>query len=150
MNKAFVREPEADSGKCCPRCGTLGVAVSNGPLDTHVAPAFRPTIADAAWYCPFTRCEVAYFDAFDRVIMLEQLAGPIYPYDLDAPICACFGLTYDDVEADVQEGFPRRVRELLAKSKSDQARCGVLAADGQSCLREVQQLYMKLRNASSG
>ena len=37
------------------------------------------------------------------------------------------------------------MRELLAKSKSDQARCAVLSASGQCCMPEVQRYYMKHR-----
>jgi Zinc binding domain len=145
MNKAFVREPEADDRGYCPRCGTLGVRVSHGPLDTHIQPEHRAQIADSAWYCPYARCDVAYFDAFERCIAVKELVGPVYPYELDAPICACFGLTYDDVEADAHSDVPIRIRGLLEKSKSDAARCGSLAVDGQCCIREVQQLFMKLR-----
>ena len=145
MNKAFVREPEFEGPGYCPRCGTQGLKVSSGPLDTHIRPEFRQKIAESGAYCGYGRCEVAYFDSFDSVILLSELNGPLYPYDLDVPICACFGLTYDDVEADVREGVPHRIRALLVQSKSPQAHCGTLAADGQSCLREVQRLYMKLR-----
>ncbi|MDA0659186.1 MAG: hypothetical protein O2931_06050 [Planctomycetota bacterium] len=147
MNKAFVREPELEGPGYCPRCGTQGTMVSSGPLDTYIRAEFRQKISDSGSYCGYSRCEVAYFDSFDSVIMLSELKGPLYPYDLDVPICACFGLTYDDVEADVQDGEPHRIRALLDRSKSPQARCGTLAADGTCCLREVQRLYMKLRSS---
>jgi hypothetical protein len=65
-------------------------------------------------------------------------------------LCECFGLTHDDIEADVEEGTPRRVRELLAKSQTPAARCAVLAASGRCCMPEVQRYYMKLRQAASG
>ncbi len=38
-----------------------------------------------------------------------------------------------------------RIRDLLEKSKSDQAHCQCLAPDGRSCMGAVQELYMKLR-----
>jgi hypothetical protein len=62
-------------------------------------------------------------------------------------MCACFGLGYDDVEADVREGTPTRIRNLLARSQSSDARCHELAADGQSRMSAVQELYFKLRSA---
>jgi hypothetical protein len=145
MNKAFVREPESDGRAYCPRCGSLGIPVEHGPLDAHIRPESRNKLGDTAWYCNFARCEVAYFNLFDAVVQLDELKAPLYPYDLDAPICACFGLTYDDVEADVQGGSPTRVRKLLAKSKSPGAQCGSLAADGRCCMTAVQELYMRLR-----
>jgi len=148
MNKAFVREPEDDGRAYCPRCGNLGLPVGSGPLDTHISPESRAKMHDAAWFCGFSRCDVAYFNLFDAVVLMDELKAPVYPYDPNAPICACFGLTYDHVEADVREGQPTRIRELLAKSKTDAAQCHTRAADGRTCLSAVQELYMRLRQSS--
>ena len=70
--------------------------------------------------------------------------APVYPKDLDAPICACFGLDYDDVAADAAEGTPTRIRANLAQAKTA-ARCEELAADGRNCLGAIQELYQRLR-----
>jgi hypothetical protein len=148
MNKAFVREPESDGRAYCPRCATLGVPVSAGPLNTHIKPDARPKMHDSAWFCNFPRCEVAYFNEFDQVVTADELITPVYPKDLNAPLCACFGLTYDDVEADAADTQPTRIRQLLAKSKSPEAHCATLAADGRCCMSTVQELYMKLRARS--
>ena len=148
MNKAFVREPEFDGRLHCPRCGMLGVPVGAGPLDTHIRTSARVKLRDAAWYCPAGQCEVAYFNQFEMVVMISELRGPVYPKDLDAPLCACFGFSYDDVVADVRDGIPTRIRELLEKSKSSAAHCQSHAVDGQCCLREVQRLYLQLRGGS--
>ncbi len=150
MNKAFVREPEFDGRLHCPRCGTLGVAVGPEPLDRYIRAESRGKMQEAAWFCPFPRCEVAYFNQLEVVVLTNELTMPVYPKDYDAPICACFGLTYGDVEADVKEGQPTRIRALLAKSKSPAARCRELAADGRSCMSTVQELYMRLRGPSDG
>ena len=144
MNKAFVREPDADGRVLCPRCGTPGTPVGTGPLDTHIQASVRSRMADSAWYCSQPVCEVAYFNMFEQSVLVTELRSPVYPYDIDAPICACFGLTWDDVDADSRDSAPLRIRGLLAKSKSPEARCQLLAVDGQCCIREVQQLYMKL------
>jgi len=149
MNKAFVKEPEFDGRAFCPRCGTLGVPVGEGPLDAHIRPESRMKMQDVAWFCGFARCEVTYFNIFEAVVMVDELKSSVYPKDLDAPICACFGLTYDDVEADLTEPQPTRIRALLAKSKTAAARCHTLAVDGQCCMKTVQELYMKLRSARS-
>ncbi len=150
MNKAFVREPDDDGRAYCPRCGSLGIPVESGPLDTHIRPASRSKMRDAAWFCNYPRCDVAYFNQFDAVVLTHELRRPIYPKDAGAPICACFGFTYDDVVADVDEGTPTRIRALLAKSKSTDAGCHTLAADGRCCLGAVQELYMKLRSQGEG
>jgi hypothetical protein len=148
MNKAFVREPEDDGRAYCPRCKSLGAAVESGPLDTHIRPESRGKIRDAAWFCGFSRCEVAYFNQFGAIVTMDELKAPVYPYDPNAPICACFGLTYDDVEADIRDLVPARIRELLGKSKSPAANCQTLAPDGRCCMSAVQELYMRLRSAS--
>ena len=145
MNKAFVREPEDDGRAYCPRCRSLGTAVESGPLDTHIRPESRAAMHDAAWFCSFPRCVVAYFNQFDAIVTVDELKGTIYPKDLNAPICPCFGFTYDDVVADVDDTQPTRIRELLAKSKTPEARCRTLAPDGRCCMTAVQELYMRLR-----
>ena len=146
MNKAFVKEPDADARVMCPKCGTIGTAVGIGPLDTHVRAEARSRISDSAWCCGNSDCSVVYFNLFDQTVTTDELKQPVYPYDLDAPICACFGFTYDDVDQDSRDTIPHRIRELVTKSKSPDARCQAFAVDGQCCLREVQRLYFKLRS----
>jgi hypothetical protein len=146
MNKAFVREAEFDGRAYCPRCGTQGSPVGTGPPDAHLRPEARRKLQDSAWYCSYARCDVVYFNLLETVATVDELAAPVYPYDLDAPLCACFGFRYDEIDADVRDGVPSRIRQLLARSQSSEARCHELAVDGQCCMREVQRLYMKLRS----
>jgi hypothetical protein len=143
MNKAFVREPEFDGRAYCPHCGSLGIEVNNATLDRHVQEQSRSRLGDSAWFCEYARCDVVYFDLFEQFVAVDQLQSTVYPKDPAAPICACFGFTLEDIEADVGDGTPTRIRELLAKSKSDDAQCLTLAADGRCCMREVQRLYMR-------
>jgi hypothetical protein len=149
MNKAFVREPESDGRQHCPRCGALGIPVGAAPLDKYIRSESRTKMREAAWFCNFPRCEVAYFNEFEEMVFVDELNTPVYPKDFDAPLCACFGLSYSDIEADVREGKPTRIRELLAKSKSPDARCQSLSAEGRSCIGAVQELYMRLRGQPS-
>jgi hypothetical protein len=148
MNKAFIKEEEFDANVDCPHCGTPGQAVWDGPLNTHIAAGSRSKLGDSGWFCKVARCEVAYFDRAGRFVTIDELKAPVYPKDLDAPMCACFGLTYDDVDADVREGTPTRVRALLARSKTPEARCQTLAADGRCCMAAVQELYLRLKARS--
>ena len=117
-------------------------------LDHHVDAESRAAIGDIGWFCNFPKCDVGYFDQFERVIRTDQLRHPVYPKDPRAAICPCFGFTADDVDAAIQQRSPAPIRELLAKSKSKEARCGILAPDGQCCMREVQRLY--IRGTSGG
>lgn len=144
MNKAFVRESDS-TDVLCPRCQAAGIDVPRVTLASHApAEALRP-LAATAFFCPTPTCPVAYFDAFEAQVPVADLVRPVYPKDAAAPLCPCFGLTRDDVEADVAEGVPRRIRELLAKSKSPAAHCADASPTGRCCMPEVQRYYFKIR-----
>ena len=147
MNKAFVREPDADARVTCPRCGSVGNTVGNGPIELYVPPGLRDQMRNAAWCCSNSACEVVYYNMFEQTVRASDLVTPVYPYDPDAPICACFGFTLQDVEAEADEAQPLRIRALLARSQSSEARCQAVAVDGCCCVREVQRLYMKLKSS---
>jgi len=144
MNKAFVREPEPGA-EYCPRCGSLGEPVGKETLESFLPADARGRLSEFACFCPFPRCDVAYFDSFDRIVTVDLLVRPVYPKDASAPLCGCFGLTEEDIEKDIEEGGVERVRAVVAKAKSDEARCAHLAANGRSCIPEVQKYYMKRR-----
>jgi hypothetical protein len=146
MNKAFVRESDS-TDVLCPRCGAVGIDALGSAVASHVPIEARRSLSATAYFCPTPTCPVAYFDAFEAQVAVEALAQPVHPKDPAAPLCACFGLTRDDVEADVAEGVPRRIRELLAKSKSDEARCETASPTGRSCLPDVQRYYFRLRES---
>jgi hypothetical protein len=144
MNKAFVREPDS-TADYCPRCGAQGQPVGREAMEHYVRPEQLRAVSDPAAFCPTPTCAVAYFDAFERTILVSELTQPAYPKDPDAPICACFGLTRRDIEADVREGVVTRVRAILDKSKTPAARCATAAANGQCCVGYVQKYYMQCR-----
>jgi hypothetical protein len=144
MNKAFVREPDV-TDVLCPRCGAAGIGTLRAAFETHVPAEIRRPMAASVYFCPTPTCPVAYFDAFEATVPTEALVAAVYPKDPVAPLCACFGLTQEDVAADVAEGTPTRIRALLAKSKTSAARCEELSPTGRSCIPEVQKCYVKLR-----
>ncbi|HVX16001.1 MAG TPA: hypothetical protein VHC22_32755 [Pirellulales bacterium] len=148
MNKAFVREPDDTGAANCPRCGSLGVAVGNATLVGQLEADDRRHLPESAYYCPYPRCEVGYFDRFDRWVAAEKLLHPAYPKDSGAPICPCFDFGTEEIDADVRERGTRRVKELLARTKSPQARCITLSPSGQCCMPEVQRYFMRLREES--
>ena len=147
MNKAFVREPDDTGQLHCPACGSLGIAVVRETWQSHLVEAPASGLTDAAFFCPYHKCDVVYFDMFDRKIRTDALRHGVYPKDPQAPLCGCFGLTRQDVEADVREGVVTRVRNVLEKAKSPQARCRTMSASGQPCVGDVQRYYMKAREA---
>jgi hypothetical protein len=148
MNKAFVREPEDTGQAKCPQCGSLGVSVRQETLASFLSEDSRRELADTAFFCPFARCEVAYFDVFERTARTDAVNRPIYPKDPEAPICGCFGLTTDEIERDLSEGVVTRVKALLARAKTPEASCLTHSASGQCCVSEVQRYYMRRRGAT--
>jgi hypothetical protein len=145
MNKAFVREPDDTGTAKCSQCGSLGIAVGSATLAAQLSPDDRRQLPESAYYCPYPRCEVGYFDQFDRWVASDRLLHPSYPKDVAAPICPCFGFTCEEIEADVREQGTRRVKELLAKTKSPEARCLTMSPSGECCMAEVQRYFMRLR-----
>ena len=146
MNKAFVREPD-QTAEYCPRCGAQGESVGSETLETYLSVEQRGRVSPRANFCPSPRCAVAYFDGFERVILAADLGRAVFPKDPDAPICACFGLTREEIEQDVAEGVATRTRAILEKAKSAEAHCARLAANGRSCVAYVQKYYMQCLQA---
>ena len=146
MNKAFVREPDDDGQQHCPKCGSIGIAVSEQTLNAHLTVEAMAELGEPSFYCPFPRCDVAYFDLFDRTAPVAGLLDAAYPKDPTAPLCRCFGLTIDDVEKDVREGTVERVRAIVERAKSAAAHCHIAAPDGRCCVPEVQRYYLRARD----
>lgn len=143
MNKAFVREPDPSDTLHCPQCGSLGVLVPPATLDAQIQPAKRSQLGATAYYCPFADCKTAYFDAFERSIGVDECVSPLYPKALDAPICACFGFSREEIEADLHEGVVTRTRAAVARAKESTRECIARSATGQSCVAEIQRYYMR-------
>jgi hypothetical protein len=148
VNKAFVKEQDSTEGRC-PRCGSPGTVVYQDTLQAHLAPAALQHLTDSAFFCGQPRCPVVYFDLFDRVVEEAEVTTPVYPKNPAAPLCACFGLTCEDVEEDIREGGVARTRACVENAKTSAARCAVASPSGQSCVAEVQRYYMKLRSQVS-
>jgi len=143
MNKAFVREPDATAALHCPRCGSLGIGVGQVTLDAQITLESRGKVGDTAFFCPFADCKVVYFDEFERQTTIDDCRTAIFPKDADAPMCACFGLTRDDIERDLQENSVERTRAAVLRAKSSEAQCLIKSASGQPCVAEVQRYYMR-------
>ena len=149
MNKAFVREPD-HTADYCPRCGSQGEQVGAEVLMLYLDDEQRRILAEPANFCPSPPCAVAYFDGFERFVLATALSRPVYPKDPKAPVCACFGLTRQDIEQDVDEGVVTRTRAAVEKAKSPVARCAQMAANGRPCVAYVQKYYMECRNERKG
>lgn len=145
MNKAFVREPDS-TADLCPSCGSRGEPVGAETLKAFLTEEQRRAIAESAAFCPSPKCDVVYFDSFERTILAAEIPRPVYPKSPAAPICACFGLTRDDIEQDVREGVTTRTKAVIEKAKTPAARCAEMAANGRPCIAYVQKYYMQCLN----
>lgn len=144
MNKAFMREADGELDRC-PGCGARGVSVGAETLDSQLADSLRGRMGTSAYFCRQERCEIVYFDEFERRLRTTDFDRGIYPKDPQAPICTCFGLCESDVADDVSDGTVRRIREVVDRSKTDAARCRFTAPSGECCVTEVQRVYFRLR-----
>lgn len=145
MNKAFIREPD-QTADYCPRCGSKGQSVGGETLRSFLTQEQLRAVADPANFCPSPKCEVVYFDSFERTVLTSDLQRPVYPKDPAAPICPCSGLTREDIRQDLHDGVTTRVKAVLEKAKSSAAQCRRMAANGQPCVAYVQKYYMQCLN----
>jgi hypothetical protein len=146
MNKAFVRESD-DLGERCPRCNSPGVPVFPETLRAHLSAAQLEGLTASAFFCPFERCDVVYFDLFERTVEQSQLAAPVYPKNPAAPICACFGFCVEEIDEDIRAGGVARTRAAVERARSPEAQCAVKSPAGQSCVAEIQRYYMQHRGS---
>ena len=145
MNKAFCREPDDTRLPRCPRCGAEGVRVEPATLAAHVAPAAADALGEPAYFCGTDTCAVAYFDLLERTVAGDEARGLPWPKDPAGTLCACHGLTADDVDADIAEGTPTRVREVVRRAGLPDAACAARSADGRSCVARVQRHFIRRR-----
>lgn len=150
MNKAFCREPDETRPPRCPRCGSEGARVEPATLAAHVAAAAAERLGDPAYFCGTDSCDVAYFDLLERTVAVAAAAGLPWPKDPAGTLCACHGLTADDVDADIAEGAPTRVREVVRRAGLPDAACASRSADGRSCVARLQRYYVRRRAALGG
>lgn len=149
MNKAFCKEPDQSDRPLCPACGAEGLPVSEPTLLAHLEAADADTLAEPAAWCDTDNCPVAYFDALERSVPVARARGVHWPKDPAGALCACHGLTCDDVDSDLDEGEPTRVRRVIEAAAAPDARCAARSADGRSCVARVQRFWVR-RKAARG
>lgn len=147
MNKAFCKEPEQSGRPLCPTCGAEGSPVTEATLRAHLEPADADSLSEPAAWCDTETCPVGYFDALERVVEVSRARGVHWPKDPTGALCACHGLTVEDVDADLAEGVPTRVRAVVTRASAPGADCAARAADGRSCVARVQRYYVRRMNA---
>jgi hypothetical protein len=149
MNKAFVREPDQTVSRC-PGCQSIGQPVGPQTLNAQLEPGIRKALAESAFFCSESQCDVVYFDDFSGQVTRREFAGPIPIKDVVAPLCSCFGLTRDEIEQDIAEGIVTRTKAAVLQAQSDAARCSTRAPNGRSCVAEIQGYFFKCKQRQSG
>jgi hypothetical protein len=127
----------------------VGGQVGAETLAAHVAAWATESLGEPAYYCGTDSCEVAYFDLLERVVPVAEARGLAWPKDPTGPLCGCHGLTIDDVDADLAEGVPTRVKRVVQQAGQPAAECVTKSPDGRPCVARVQRYYMR-RRAESG
>ena len=150
MNKAFCKEPDDTRPPRCPRCGGEGTRVEPATLAAHVTAGAAAGLGEPAYYCGNDPCQTAYFDLLERVIDVAATHGLPWPKDPAGTLCACHGLTADDVDADIADGVPTRVREVVRRAGLPDAACHTRSADGRSCVARVQRHFIRRRAELGG
>jgi len=142
MNKAFIREPDQFPSRC-PGCQSIGQPVGPDTLNAQLQYDLRSTLAESAYFCPDSLCEVVYFDDYSAIVSRREFNKLIPIKDAEAPICSCFGLRRQDIERDVEEGIVDRTKAAVLKAQSSEARCATLSPNGRSCVNELQCYYLR-------
>ena len=145
MSRAFVKEEETQDPRCPvpPGCGGAGVPVSQLTLAARLRPDAAARFSGAAFFCPVPTCEVAYFDAGGERATRAELVAPVFPKSRGAPLCACFGVTQEQLEELGRRGDKAGMREFLERTASAQARCEQSAADGRCCATEARRVFLR-------
>ena len=143
MYKASFKEPDSSLPPQCPRCGADGLPVGPETLRAHLASDAVQSLGEPASRCATEACPVAYFDLFERSVDADAAHGLYWPKDPAGPLCCCHGLTVDDVDADLAEPVPARVRAVVQKAGQPDAACATKSPDGRPCVARVQRYYMR-------
>jgi Zinc binding domain len=145
MSRAFVKEAETPGPTCPepPGCGGEGTPVSHVTLRARLKPEAAARFADEAFFCPNPACDVAYFDTRLAWVPRTELREPVYPKQAGAPLCACFGVAREAIEALGRANDKVAMRDFLQRAASPEARCETRAADGHSCATEARRVFLR-------
>jgi hypothetical protein len=126
----------------------VGESVGTATLDALLKPECRAKLGESRELLPIGICDVAYFDQFERSVGVTDLLRRSIRRSR-APICACFGSPAKRSKTRSARKVLVQVRGAVERAKSDEARCSQTAANGRSCVAEIQRYYLKCRARKS-
>ena len=66
-----------------------------------------------------------------------------WPKSESAPVCSCFGFTRADIEALVDAKDNASLKQMLARTESEEARCVTKAPNGARCTTSIRRIVME-------
>ena len=118
-------------------------------LEAQLTAEARAPLGGQSFYCVNPACRMAYFNAWGAAVTADLLKSPAWPKHPDGPICPCFGITAEEIQADAREGKKERVRNLVEDAKGSEARCRERCPDGRPCLPRVLRLFRETMEGAS-
>lgn len=128
----------------CPECGARGKPVGAVTLHALLTPSTLPSIRtpDGWRHCASVGCATAYYhpESGDRVacsgvsvrIGTKETAAP-------RPLCYCFGLTAEDIEAEVASSGGSTIADRITEQcRRGLDRCAETNPQGSCCLGNVR------------
>lgn len=140
-----MKEPEAQEPRCpAPDgCGGLGDAVPRDLVRGRLRAGVRVEFAASAYFCPNPKCAVAYFDNWGGLVLVDAVVELPYPKNPAGVLCACLGVRPEEIVEEAKTAAPCRIREIIAASNQDPARCRALMPNGRSCAEDARKLFYR-------
>ena len=86
---------------------------------------------------------MGYYTAWGHTYPARELQSPAFPKDPSAPLCPCFHILPDVIEAEAAQGEKTTIQRLIKRAESDEARCVETSPNGKSCVAEARRLFLK-------
>jgi hypothetical protein len=132
----------------CPLSGATGRHV---PWRTVAAlTAVPPAVEQEFWLCPDPECDVVYFGAEGRLVMLSELRVRPGMKNGGELLCYCLQFRKQDLQAEDPTAPARIPQQIEALVKAGECSCEVRNPSGRCCLGEVRKFVRGLAAARAG
>jgi hypothetical protein len=103
----------------------------------------------AFWLCPDPACEVVYFGAEGRLVILSELRVRPGLKNGGELLCYCFQFRKQDLQLEVSAAATKIPEQIAALVKAGGCACEVRNPSGKCCLREVREFSRRVAQASA-
>ncbi len=131
--------PEFKKKELCPRCNEAQNITSYQTVLHHLAQPYSHALSEdnGYYFCKNNQCDVVYFDTKGTLFELGDVRGKIGEKDHSPKrqICYCFDVTFDQVEAEIEEhGFSSIKEFVKSQTKLKNCACEIRNPTGKCCL----------------